>query len=161
MVEIGFFVKKHFDPKLFWTPTNLSKNFLVLNMFGSMKLDPKLCYHKTILGSKKNWVQKKLGPKICLVKKSLVQNSFSNSWDIAKNDKSLQVTCCLDKFHHDSWHLLQIVPKSWLWSLVKIGSVTAEILLIWTNVARTNVAWTNIHITIVLDCQEWMGNNIC
>ena len=26
-------------------------------------------------------------------------------------------------------------------SLVKIGSVTAEIFQIWANVARTNVAW--------------------
>ena len=31
-------------------------------------------------------------------------------------------------------------PKNW----VKIGSVTAEIFLIWTNVARTNVAWSNV-----------------
>ena len=35
-----------------------------------------------------------------------------------------------------------------LWSIevlthLKIGSVTAEIFLIWTNVARTNDAWTN------------------
>ena len=28
--------------------------------------------------------------------------------------------------------------------MVKIGSVTAEIFLIWTNVARTNVAWINV-----------------
>ena len=28
--------------------------------------------------------------------------------------------------------------------MVKIGSVTPEIFLIWTNVARTNVAWTNV-----------------
>ena len=28
--------------------------------------------------------------------------------------------------------------------MVKIGPVTAEIILIWTNVARTNVAWTNV-----------------
>ena len=33
-------------------------------------------------------------------------------------------------------------------SLVKIGPVTAEILLIWTNVAKTNVAWTNVTITV-------------
>ena len=32
-------------------------------------------------------------------------------------------------------------------SLAKIGSVTVEILLTWTNVARTNVAWTNIILT--------------
>ena len=28
--------------------------------------------------------------------------------------------------------------------MVKIGFVTAEIFLIWTNGARTNVAWTNV-----------------
>ena len=41
-----------------------------------------------------------------------------------------------------------------------MGPVTAEILLIWTNVARTNVAWTNVHLTIVLDCPEWKGNSL-
>ena len=38
-------------------------------------------------------------------------------------------------------------------TLVKIGSVIAEIFLIWTNVARTNaartnVAWTNVTLTV-------------
>ena len=33
-------------------------------------------------------------------------------------------------------------------SLVKIGSVTADIFLIWTNVARTYVALTNVTITV-------------
>ena len=42
----------------------------------------------------------------------------------------------------------------------KMGSVTAEVLLIWTNVARTNVAWTNVDLTIVLDCLERMGNSL-
>ena len=32
--------------------------------------------------------------------------------------------------------------------MVKIGSVTAEIFLIWTNVARTNVASTNVTMTV-------------
>ena len=32
--------------------------------------------------------------------------------------------------------------------MVKIGSVTAEIFLIWTYVARTNVAWTNVTVTV-------------
>ena len=43
--------------------------------------------------------------------------------------------------------------------MIKIGIVTAEVLLIWTNVARTDVAWTdvawtNVDMTIVLDCTE-------
>ena len=29
-----------------------------------------------------------------------------------------------------------------------MGSVIAEILLLWTNVARTNVAWTNVTVTV-------------
>ena len=33
-------------------------------------------------------------------------------------------------------------------SLVKIGPVTAEILLIWTNVTRAYVAGTNVTITV-------------
>ena len=33
--------------------------------------------------------------------------------------------------------------------MVNIGSVTtAEIFLIWTNVTRTNVAWTNATVTV-------------
>ena len=33
--------------------------------------------------------------------------------------------------------------------MVRIWSVTAEILIIWTNVARTNVAWKKC------DCDNW------
>ena len=38
--------------------------------------------------------------------------------------------------------------------LVKIGSVTAKIFLIWTNVTRTNVAWTNVTVTVGI-CLRW------
>ena len=34
-------------------------------------------------------------------------------------------------------------------SLVKIGSVTAEILLIWTNVDNTNVAWKDVSMNLL------------
>ena len=34
--------------------------------------------------------------------------------------------------------------------MVQIESETAEIFLIWTNVARTNVAWTNVSVTVQL-----------
>ena len=33
-------------------------------------------------------------------------------------------------------------------SLVKIGLVTPEIFLIWTNVTRMDVEWTNITIKV-------------
>ena len=39
-------------------------------------------------------------------------------------------------------------------TLVKIGSVTAEIMLIWTNVAKTYVTWTNVTVTFDI-CQRW------
>ena len=38
--------------------------------------------------------------------------------------------------------------------VVKIGSVTAEIFLIWTNVTRTKVAWTNVTMTVEI-CSRW------
>ena len=44
--------------------------------------------------------------------------------------------------------MFKIVPGTYLYSLVKIGSVKAELFLIWTNVTRTNVAWTNVSVTI-------------
>ena len=67
------------------------------------------------------------------------QNQGSNSLDIANMDKCHQNICCLDKYHLESWHLLNIVPGTCLSSLVKTRSVTAEIMLIWTIVFRTYV----------------------
>ena len=43
---------------------------------------------------------------------------------------------------------VQDSPRTYLSSLVKIGSVTAEIFLIWTNVSRTNVALTNVTVRV-------------
>ena len=37
--------------------------------------------------------------------------------------------CCLDKCHFDTWNLFNLVPGTYVSSFVKIGSVTAEILL--------------------------------
>ena len=44
--------------------------------------------------------------------------------------------------------MFKMVPGTYLWSLVKIKLVTAEMFLIWTNVARTNVAWTDVILTV-------------
>ena len=41
-----------------------------------------------------------------------------------------------------------MIQERYLKSLDKIGSVTAEIFLIWTNVARTNATWTNVTLTV-------------
>ena len=57
---------------------------------------------------------------------------------------ALLIFLSLNQCHSDSQHLLKMVPRIYLQSLVKVGSVTAEIFLIWTNVAGTNVAWTNV-----------------
>ena len=38
--------------------------------------------------------------------------------------------------------------------MVKIGSVAAEIFLIWANVATKNVAWTNVTVTFG-NCSRW------
>ena len=35
----------------------------------------------------------------------------------------------------------------WTNTFVQIGLVTPEILLIWTNVIRTYVVWTNVTVT--------------
>ena len=43
--------------------------------------------------------------------------------------------------------LQKLCPKSF----VKIGSVTAEIFMIWANFARTNVSWTNVTMTVEIE----------
>ena len=74
------------------------------------------------LGSKTFGVQKSMGPKI------MVAKTFWPKKDVGS--KKLMASKIRSK------------------SLVKIGSVTAEILLILTNVARTNVDWTNVTMTV-------------
>ena len=39
-------------------------------------------------------------------------------------------------------------PGTYLSTLVNIGLVTTEIILMWTIVVRTNVAWTNVTVTV-------------
>ena len=111
-------------------------------------------------------------------------NHFKNSKDVKILWKLWRVWFCLDKCHCDSWILHEgprnlplkfshdpasnswdipdmekycqdkcykkLGPKLW----IIIGSVTAEIFLIWTNVARTNIAWTNVTVTVGI-CLRW------
>ena len=35
-------------------------------------------------------------------------------------------------------------------SLVKIGSVIAELFLVWVKVAKANFAWTNVTVTVFI-----------
>ena len=46
-------------------------------------------------------------------------------------------------------------------SLVKIRSLTAEIFLVWTNVARTNVAWINITTIYVMESPRNLPLRFC
>ena len=57
----------------------------------------------------------------------------------------------MDKFQLDSQKLLKMVPGSYLEGFIKIRSVTAEIFLIWTKVARTNV---NLIVGICSRCSQ-------
>ena len=53
------------------------------------------------------------------------------------------------KLHPNYRVLLRIYKtKSKVFSLERLWSVTAEIYLIWTNVGRTNVACTNVTVTV-------------
>ena len=75
------------------------------------------------------------------------QNWVSNSWDIPDIDKCHKDKCC-----DDSCNLFYMFPGHFVQSLIQIGPVTAEILLILTNFPRTNNAWTNFVVTIVICC---------
>ena len=106
---------------------------------------------KKVFGSKKVWSKirgcTKLSPQEKFGSKAFGQNWGSNNCDITDMDKCHQDICCLYKCHLESWHLLKFVTGT-LPSLVKIGSIAAEIMLIWTNVARTYIAWTNFIIMV-------------
>ena len=66
---------------------------------------------------------------------------------IADLDKCPEDNCCVDKCRGDSCYLSYMFPGPFVKSLIKIGPVTAEILLIWTN-----VVWTNVVMTVVICC---------
>jgi len=103
-----------------WSETILgTKEIWVRNFFGSNKisglktLGPNkiLCLEKVLSKNilvHKNYDSKKIGSK------KFGQNRTSNSWDIAYMDKCHQGICCQDKCHHNSWHLLNMVQRSYL-----------------------------------------------
>ena len=61
-----------------------------------------------ILGHLQKFWPRKIGLK------KFGRNWVSYSWDIADLDKRLQDVRCLDKCRHISWHLLKIVPWTYL-----------------------------------------------
>ena len=121
---------------------------------------------KNIFGVKKFWVRKTLGskdfciPKIFNSKKFLVQKKgLPNLWGWKILGKKLgqkyicsilvQITLGLKKFGCNKI-LVKIIlapkkvdPKS----LAKLWSGTEDILLVCTNVPRTNVPWKNVTLT--------------
>ena len=82
-----------------------------------------------------------MGPKSLVKIGSVTAKIFLNRTNVSGT--YVAWTC-----HPDSWHLLKMVPGTYLKSLVKVRYKTTEIFLIWTNVARTNVAWTNVTLTV-------------
>ena len=76
------------------------------------------------------------------------QNNFGS-----KNFVSKKILLWVQKifWSKEVWSQQNLVRKAatilFLKRLVIIGSVTVEILLIWTNVARTNVALTNVTVS--------------
>ena len=82
------------------------------------------------------------------------QNRVSNSWDIPDMDKCRLDKCCLDKCHRDSWDVLRMVPQTYVQSLVKIGSVTAEIFPIWTNVENKPLQGGGGSLSSCLACRK-------
>ena len=109
------------------------KKILVLKIEGG-----KSCLNQNNIGHdkfgiQKIWVQKNVGSKKCWVPTNFwFQKSLGQS--LSKRIKALKI----------------LAPKNF----VKIRSVTAETFLIWTNVARTNVASINVTMTIGI-CPRW------
>ena len=87
------------------------------------------------------------------LEKNLGSNKTAGSKNLeSKNLLDLKKIWCPNKFvSKEIWikkfGLQNLRPKkNWVKNLVKIVSVTDEIMLIWTNVARTYVAWTNVKV---------------
>ena len=121
------------------------KKMLTQNSFGpKFFLNPHIFCSKKILGPEnfgskqflghKDYGQKKIAPTF------LDQKIIISKKVCAKNFR-------LKKFRSTNSR----PPKNYL---VEIGSVTAKIFLIWINVTRTNVAWTNVTMTVGI-CLRW------
>ena len=141
-------VQKDLGPKKCWSKKMLCPQNFGFKNFSQRSLGPsdfrikkilvlkkeggKSCLNQNDIGHdkfgiQKIWVQKNVGSKKCWVPTNfLFQKSLGQS--LSKRIKALKI----------------LAPKNF----VKIRSVTAETFLIWTNVARTNVSWINVTVTI-------------
>ena len=125
---------KHFSQKYRVQKFFGTTNFVVQQIFCIKKV--KNVRYKNFFSQRNIWVKRRLFFKINVGQQKLRpqkiwsnnfgQNWVSNSWDYADMDKC--------------WHLLKMVPGTYL--------LTAEIFLIWKIVARTNVAWTYVPMTV-------------
>ena len=114
------------------------------------------CVKTKFVPEKNSWGKKKIWSKKCRSKKCCPNIYFLQSLVKIRSvsadmNKCCLGLCCFDKWHHDT--LLKHVPGIYVYSLVQIESVPTEILLIWTIVARTNVAWTNVTMTVGICCR--------
>ena len=137
-------------------------------MFCPKKLRSKKCFVQKLfgqikIGAEKIWTQNNLGSKTRL-SQELIYKVWSKScqWQLRYSWYGQMSQGQMLPEQMSLWHLEYVKkgPRNQPLKFGQIGPVKAEILLIWTNVARTNVAWTNVHLTIVLDCPEWMGNSL-
>ena len=87
-------------------------------------------FGKTFGSEKKVWSEKNLGPQNCWVRKKILSEKHFGSekhfvskkilgpkfflGQITNVDKYCQDISCLDKCHHESWHLLKIGPGTYL-----------------------------------------------
>ena len=88
----------------------------------------KKCWVQKYLGQTKFWAKKYFGPNNTLVKKIRVPKNLDQKSLVKIGSKTAEIflyghmdKCCLDKCHRDSWHLLKMVPKTYIEGLVKIG----------------------------------------
>ena len=163
--------KKFVGPKKFQSKKMWSRNILIKRNHGLQKLCPsnswnihdmgKFCQDQCFLDKCDDDSWNRGSPELPL---KFGQNLVSNSWDITYMDKCRQDKCCMEKM--------------WLWELAslkegprnlrnlpwKFGQYRAsnswditnkEILLIRTNVARTDVAWTNVTVTVYICRREF------
>ena len=61
----------------------------------------------------------------------------------------------MDECRGDNCNLLFMFQGPSIQSLIKIGPVTVEILLIWTNVPKTNVTWSKIYLFILFKFERF------
>ena len=93
----------------------------------------KIIWVKKMLKSEKFWAQKNLVQKSRAKKIKVLKNWFPIFW--------VQNNLGSDKFLGSKrFGLNKILDQKF----GQIGSVTAEILLMWKNVARTNISRTNV-----------------